>query len=288
MSPGARILVDLWAVVVGLVTGSYLNVVVHRLPRGLSTVLPRSRCPACSAPIRALDNLPVVSWLLLRGRCRHCGAAISWRYPLIEGATATLFLACAERFGLSVSALAAALFCCLMIVLAAIDVEHLLLPDRITLPGILAGVAIQPFVALGLPGASFRARLAAEHDVWPAPWPGPLGALLGALLGGAVLLAAYGAWWLLRREEGLGLGDVKMLAMIGAFLGWRGVVVALLSGAFAGSAVGLGLLAAGRGGMKSKLPFGAFLAFGGLVALFYGPALVAAYLETAFGIGRGP
>ncbi len=257
-----RVLLDLYAALFGLVTGSYLNVVIHRLPRRLSTVLPRSRCPTCGAPIRARDNLPVLSWLLLRGRCRACGTRISPRYPLVEASTGMLFVASMERFGPSAAALAAALFCSLMVVLAWIDLEHLILPDRITLPGIAVGIAVQLVV----------------------PWSGLVGAVLGALLGAGVLLAAYGAWWLVRREEGLGLGDVKMLAMIGAFLGWRGVVVSLFVGALAGALFGLSLVAAGRGAMRSKIPFGAFLALGGLVALFAGPALIAIYLRTAFGV----
>lgn len=266
-----RLLLDLYAALVGLVTGSYLNVVVHRLPRGESTVLPRSRCPACGAPIRPLDNVPVVSWLALRGRCRACAAPISPRYPLVEASTAVLFVGCAERFGLSWDALAAALLCSLLVALAAIDVEHLLLPDRLTLPGIVLGVALQPLV--GWTGEG---------------WAGLAGALLGAALGAGVLLAAYGLWWLFRREEGLGLGDVKMLAMIGAFLGWRGVVVALLVAAASGALVGLAAMALGRAGLGSKVPFGAFLALGAVVALFAGELLIGLYLETAFGSAPPP
>ena len=267
----SRLLLDLYAALVGLITGSYLNVVAHRLPRAQSTVLPRSRCPACGAPIRPLDNLPVVSWLVLRGRCRDCGARISPRYPLLEGLTGFLFVASMERFGLSPAALAAALFCALMIVLAAIDAEHYLLPDRITLPGIAAGVLLQPFV--GWAGVG---------------WGGVAGALLGAALGAGVLLAPYWAWLLLRGEEGLGLGDVKMLAMIGAFLGWKGVLVTLFLGAATGAVVGLAVIALGRGGMRSKLPFGVFLALGGVVALFAGPALVDLYVSGVLGVPVAP
>lgn len=272
MFPGLRIFLDVYALLLGLVTGSFLNVVIHRLPRGLSTVLPRSRCPACGTAIRPLDNIPVLSWMLLRGRCRNCRVRISARYPLIEAFTGLLFVASAERFDYSFASLAGALFCCLMIALAAIDLEHFLLPDRITLPGIVVGVGIQPFLV----------------STPTSPWPGLLGAVLGAAVGAGILLAAYGAWWLIRREEGLGLGDVKMLAMVGAFLGWRGVIVTLLFGAFSGALVGLSLMAVGRGGMKSKLPFGTFLAAGGLVALFFGPALVSWYVEAAFGPLGGP
>lgn len=264
----ARLLLDLYAALVGLVVGSYLNVVIHRLPLGVSTVLPRSRCPSCGGAIRPLDNVPLVSWLVLGGRCRRCRAPISARYPAIEAVTAVLFVLCMERFGPTPAAAAGALFCALMIALAGIDVEHYLLPDRITLPGIALGIALQPLV--GWHGEGWRAVL---HGA------------LGAALGAGLLLAAYGLWWLVRREEGLGLGDVKMLAMIGAFLGWRGVVVTVALGAGAGALFGLGLIAARRGGMRSKLPFGAFLALGGLIALFFGPALVRLYVDAAFGPG---
>ncbi|HEX5759357.1 MAG TPA: prepilin peptidase [Thermoanaerobaculia bacterium] len=247
-----------YAAVAGLIVGSYLNVVIHRLPRGMSTVLPRSRCPACGAAIRARDNLPLASWLLLGGRCRACAAPIAWRYPAVEAATALLFAGCVARFGVSVEAAAAALLCALLVALAVIDLEHLLLPDRITLPGIAAGVALQPWLAWGV---------------------GVRGALLGAALGGGLLLALYGLWYLLRREEGLGLGDVKMLAMIGAFLGWRGVVVTLFCGSLAGALFGLALIRAGRGHRKTRLPLGTFLAFGAVVALFAGAPLMGAYLR---------
>lgn len=256
------VLVDLYAALLGLIVGSYLNVVIYRLPRGISTILPRSRCPACGGIIEARDNLPVLSFLLLRGRCRHCRAPISWRYPVVEAANALLFVACAEVFGVSLPALIAALFCSLMIVLAAIDVEHLLLPDRITLPGIAAGVVLQP--AIGWAGG---------------PWWGIVGGLLGAALGAGVLLAIYGLWWAIRHEEGMGLGDVKMLAMVGAFLGWKGVLVTLFFGALLGAAMGLALIGLRRAHFKAKLPFGAFLAAGGVIALFFGPPLADAYLR---------
>ena len=246
-----------YAAILGLIVGSYLNVVIYRLPRRLSTVAPRSRCPGCGTPIGARDNLPVVSWLLLGGRCRSCKAPISPRYPLIEAATAALFVACVLAFGTTVAALAAALFAALLVALAAIDVEHFMLPDRLTLPGIAAGLALSPF----LPFGGFRA------------------ALLGAALGGGILLAISGAWLLLRGEEGMGLGDVKMLAMIGAFLGWKGVVVALFSASLLGAAVGVVLLGRSRAGLKTKLPFGAFLSLGGLFALFAGARLVDLYLR---------
>jgi leader peptidase (prepilin peptidase)/N-methyltransferase len=250
-----RLALDLWTAAFGLVIGSYLNVVIHRLPREESTVLPRSRCPHCGAQLRALDNLPLVSFIVLRGRCRHCKAPISWRYPLIETATALLFVGCLEAFGLTWHALAAAAFGAALIALGAIDHEHFLLPDAITLPGLAVGLLI-----------SLR-----------ADWIGWRDALLGAVLGGGGLWLLAQAWLLLRREEGMGLGDVKMLAMVGAFLGWQGVLVTVFLGSLAGATVGLGLIAAGRLDLGSRLPFGVFLAGGGLVALFAGPALLVRY-----------
>ncbi|HEX9940458.1 MAG TPA: prepilin peptidase [Thermoanaerobaculia bacterium] len=258
-----QILLGVYAAVLGLIVGSYLNVVIYRLPRGISTVLPRSRCPGCGAAIRAIDNVPVLSFVLLGGRCRSCQARISWRYPLIEAATAALFVACLLRFGISFETPVAALFAALMLALAAIDVDHMILPDALTYPGIALGVLLQPLVSW--------ARL------WEGPWGAVAGAACGALLGAGVLLAVWVGWYLVRREEGLGLGDVKMLAAIGAFLGWKGVLVALFFAALSGAAVGLALMAWGGLGAKSRLPFGAFLGLGGLVALFAGEPLVQAY-----------
>jgi leader peptidase (prepilin peptidase) / N-methyltransferase len=256
----AQALLGLYAALVGLVVGSYLNVVVYRLPRGLSTVRPRSRCPGCGRPIRARDNLPLVSWLVLGGRCRDCGTAISWRYPAIEAAVGLLFAGCFLRFGISVEALAAAVLAALLVALAAIDAEHMILPDQLTLPGIAVGLALQAWRT----SPDWRAGL----------WEGAF----GALLGGGLLLAVIGLWWLVRREEGMGLGDVKMLALVGAFLGWKGVLVTLFFASLSGAVVGLALMRRGDAGLKTRLPFGVFLSLGGLVALFAGGPLADAYL----------
>jgi leader peptidase (prepilin peptidase)/N-methyltransferase len=250
-----QLLIALYVAIVGLIVGSYLNVVIYRLPLGLSTVYPRSRCPGCGSLIRARDNVPVLSFLLLRGRCRNCGTAISWRYPLVEATTAALYVTCLLRFGLAPQTVVAIVFVSLMLVLALIDYDHMLLPDRITLPGIVVGLATQ----------------------LAAPLVGLVPAVLGALLGAGILLAVWGLWWLVRREEGMGLGDVKMLALAGAFLGWPGVLITLFFGALSGSVVGLALMRRGSVDLRSKLPFGVFLALGGVVALFFGDALVAWY-----------
>jgi leader peptidase (prepilin peptidase)/N-methyltransferase len=240
----------------GLVVGSYVNVLVHRLPRGLSTVIPRSRCPACGAPIRARDNLPVVSWLLLGGRCRDCGAPISLRYPALEAASGLLFAAVVARFGFTPRALAAAVLATLLLALAAIDVEHFLLPDRLTWTGLALGLAAQAALPTGALARGVQ----------------------GALLGAGILLVLAGAWELWRGVEGMGLGDVKMLAMIGAFLGPGGVLVTLVVATVTGSVAGLVQVARSGGDLQAQLPFGLFLALGGGVALFAGEPLVAAYL----------
>jgi leader peptidase (prepilin peptidase) / N-methyltransferase len=258
-----HVLIALYVAVFGLIVGSYLNVVIYRLPLRLSTVLPRSRCPACGAPIRALDNLPVLSFLLLRGRCRSCGAGISWRYPTIELLTALVLVGCYLAFGLTLQALMATVFGCLMIVLAMIDVDHMILPDRITWPGIALGFLFHTAIAVHL------------H----LPWRLLLEPLYGALLGGGLPLAIYGIWWLIRREEGMGLGDAKMLALIGSFLGWKAMLVAFFFAVLSGSLVGLALMRGSGEGMRTRLPFGAFLALGGLIALFAAPAVIGFYLR---------
>ncbi len=252
-------LLDVCAIVFGLLVGSYLNVVIFRLPRRISTVLPRSRCPRCRAAIRPWDNVPLLSYLLLRGRCRQCGHRISWRYPLVEAMTAAAFFLVQRRFESLADVLVAGFFCATMIVLAMIDLEHFLLPDTITLPGILAGLLLQFLVS----------------------WCSPLDAVLGVLLGAGVLSAMTWGWYWWKGVHGMGFGDVKMLAMIGAFLGWQGVVATLLLGSLAGSVVGVGQILRGRMGLTSKLPFGVFLALGAVVTLLYGRELMVAYLEFA-------
>lgn len=236
----------LYVALVGLVVGSYLNVVIHRLPREVSTVLPRSCCPSCGALIRARDNVPLLSFLLLRGRCRQCRAPISWRYPAIELLTAVCFVACLVRFGVSLAGLAGLIFCGLLIALAAIDAEHRLLPDVLTLPGIAIGLALQPWL----------------------PWSSLVPAALGAVLGGVALITGSWIWERLRRRPGLGWGDAKMLAMIGAFLGPKGMLVALLFAAMTAAIVGIVGLLARRMTLETRLPFGVFLALGAGGALF--------------------
>jgi leader peptidase (prepilin peptidase)/N-methyltransferase len=236
--------------VFGLSVGSFLNVCIHRLPLRESLMHPGSRCPRCHAALKPYDNIPVLSYLVLRGRCRACGAPISWRYPLIEAITGAVFLAAYILFDAPVL-YQRLLFACAMIVLFVIDLEHRILPDVITLPGIILGFLF-----------SF---------IMPPGW---IDSLIGLVVGGGSLWLMGEVYFRLRHEEGMGFGDVKMLAMIGAFLGWKLMLLTLILSSFLGSAIGLGMIAARRGDMKYALPFGTFLAVGALVACVIGDRIV--------------
>lgn len=239
----------------GLCVGSFLNVCIHRLPQGQSVVSPGSRCPHCGYELRWFDNIPVVSYAMLRGRCRRCGAAISVRYPIIELITMAVFVAHYFVFGADIVLVPRLLFASALIALFAIDLEHHLLPNAITLPGIVVGLAF----SLLLP-------------------PGIQSALIGVLVGGGVLWLIGEAYFRIAGQEGMGGGDVKMLAMIGAFLGWKLVLVTLVFSSIAGSLIGGLVLATRRGGLKYALPYGTFLAIGGLVASLFGEQIVAWYV----------
>ena len=242
------------AAVLGLAVGSFLNVCIYRIPLGQSLLFPPSRCPKCRRSLRWFDNIPVVSWILLGGKCRDCGAPISWQYPLVELVTGILFLVVVWLTPPGPQMAARLIFVCLLIVLFGIDLEHQLLPNVITLPGIAIGLI---FSLVGPPG-------------WRS-------AVLGALLGAGVLYGIAAAYYMVRHEEGLGMGDVKMLAMIGAFLGWQLVLVTLVLSSFAGALLGIALMAARRGTMKLALPFGTFLALGAVAAMLLGEPLVSWY-----------
>ncbi len=240
----------------GLVVGSFLNVCIYRLPRGESVVWPGSRCTACGRQLAWFENIPVVSWLVLRGRCRTCHTRVSLVYPLVETITAVVFVGGLFVYGPSWLLAVRLLFACALIALFAIDLEHQILPNAITLPGIAAGFAASVFLP-----------------------PGWLSSLIGIAIGGGVLFGIAEAYYRIRGQEGLGMGDVKMLAMIGAFLGWPLTLLTLVFASFAGSAVGVALMASGRGTMQAALPFGTFLALGALAAALVGEPLLAWYLS---------
>lgn len=238
----------------GLVVGSFLNVCIYRLPRRESIAWPPSHCTACNRRLRWFENIPVFAWLALRGGCAGCGSRISAMYPVVELATSIFFAAAFTVYGIAPLLWVRLAFGCALIVLFAIDLEHKILPNAITVPGIVAG-----FIAsLALP-------------------PGWVASLIGIVLGGGIPFAIAEAYVRLRGHEGLGMGDVKMLAMIGAFLGWQLMLVTLIFASFAGSIIGIGFIAAGRG-LRYALPFGTFLAAGALVATFFGEPLLRWYL----------
>jgi leader peptidase (prepilin peptidase)/N-methyltransferase len=224
-------------VVLGLCMGSFLNVVVHRLPRGESLIHPRSRCPHCGHPIAAYDNVPLVSYLVLRGRCRSCRGPISARYPVVELAgAACVVLGAFGAPGIAAMAVRS-VFLLSMLAVTLIDLDHRIIPDEISLPGAILGIAVCPL--LGVP------RL-----------EGILGALGGA--GSLLAVALFYRW--VRRIDGMGMGDVKLAGMMGAFLGWKGVLLTLILGSLLGSLLGIALLALRRAHGRTALPYGSFLA----------------------------
>ena len=230
----------------GLLLGSFLNVCIYRLPRGLSVVWPGSACPGCNTPIKFYDNIPVLSWLMLRGRCRQCKAAISSRYMMVELLTAALFLACYIQFGLSLAALKCSVFAFLLLGLIFTDAETKLLPDKMTLPGIVIGVVFSLFVPVNdllmsfLPSAiSLPVNAHAEWRFFSL-----LDALLGAAVGASFIYGVGAIYMRWRGVEGMGFGDVKLMAMIGAFLGVRLTVLTLFAATLAGSCFGVGTVLA--------------------------------------------
>ncbi len=244
------------AALLGAIVGSFLNVCIYRLPLGTSIVWPASACPHCRREIEWYENIPIVSWVVLRGRCRTCGQPIGVQYPIVEAITAAMFGLAWWHYGPGMLLVSRLVFGCALIVLFAIDLEHQLLPNAITLPGIVVGFALSFFTA-----------------------PGWIDSLIGIVVGGGSLLLMFYLYLLVRKREGLGMGDPKMLAMIGAFLGWKMTMFALIFASFSGSLVGLTMMATRRGSMESMLPFGCFLAVGAAFAATIGPAMLQWYLR---------
>jgi leader peptidase (prepilin peptidase)/N-methyltransferase len=253
---------SVYVTIVGLVVGSFLNVCIYRLPHGRSVVRPGSRCPSCGHEIRWYQNVPVLSWLLLRGRCSACRTRISIRYPLVEALTGLLTLALWLRYGLSPEFAVSAPFFWAMTVLFFTDLDTRLLPDAITLTGLLAFLAaawFNPF--LGEPGL---------QRIWMA--------LSGAVLGGGFLWSVGALYQRVRGVEAMGFGDVKMMAFVGAAAGPQGVLFTIFGGSVAGAVVGLGLMTVQGRDMKSTLPFGCFLAPAAMAALLFGRQVIVWYL----------
>jgi leader peptidase (prepilin peptidase)/N-methyltransferase len=239
----------------GLMLGSFMNVCIYRLPRGLSPVRPRSGCPNCGHMLAWYENEPVASYLVLRGRCRKCRVAISPMYPIVEAITGAVFLAGYLWFGPSEFLVVWLAFAWAMIALFVIDYQHQILPNVITIPGIVVGIL-----------ANFLAG------------PGWIASIIGAAVGAGSLYAIAEIYYRVRREEGLGMGDVKMLGMIGAFLGWKLVLLTLVISSFLGSIVGVFVLVSRKESLKYAMPFGTFLALGALVASVAGDKILNWYL----------
>jgi len=260
LEPFATLLV----LAVGLVLGSFLNVCIYRLPLGESVVSPGSRCPRCNAPVRAWQNIPVLSWLILRARCASCGVPISFRYPAVEALTGLLAVALWRGFGPSAAFAIAGVFTLMMLVLFFTDYDHQLLPDLVTLPGFAVGLAVawfNPF--LGDPG-----------------WSRIVAAVTGAALGSGLLWSIGALYTRLRGVEAMGFGDVKMMALVGAFTGPAGVVVTLFAASIVGAVTGLVLIPLKGKTLQNALPFGCFLAPAALAALLWGRGAIAAYLDA--------
>jgi leader peptidase (prepilin peptidase)/N-methyltransferase len=244
------------SIILGGMVGSFLNVCICRLPKGESIVLPGSHCPHCNRPIQFYDNIPLLSFLLLRGRCRYCKQSISVQYPLVEGVTGLSSLLLFLRYGPSLSYLIYFLFVAALIVITAIDLYHQIIPDVISLPGMGVGL--------------LSSLILSDIDF--------LNSLLGILLGGGSLFLVGTLYQWIFKREGMGGGDVKLLAMIGAFLGWKAVILTILISSLVGSLVGVMIIVLKGKDFKYAIPFGPFLSLGAVISLFLGESIIRWYL----------
>jgi len=250
-------LIEIFIFLFGLSIGSFLNVCIYRLPASQSIARPRSKCQACGTLIAFYDNIPIFSFLWLKGRCRHCGVKIGLRYPTVELLGGLFALATYLKFGLSLPALIYFIFIACLLVVTFIDLDHRIIPDVITLPGI---------------PICFAASFVLPDLTYPA-------ALLGILTGGGSLFLVAWIYSLITKKEGMGGGDIKLLAMMGALLGWQGVVFTIFVSSLVGSLSGLALMLQSRKGMKLAVPFGPFLAIGAITYIFFGTPLIHWYFN---------
>jgi leader peptidase (prepilin peptidase)/N-methyltransferase len=246
------------AFIFGICIGSFLNVCIFRLPAGKSIVHPPSSCPGCNAAIRFYDNIPVLSWFILRGQCRNCHAPIAFRYVMVELLGGFMAVCVYLRFGPSVQGIIYFGFIAALLVITFIDIDYHIIPDVISLPGILLGFAVSFFI----------------------PTLNWMDSLLGILAGGGSLYAVAWGYERITGKEGMGGGDIKLLGMIGAFIGWQGVLLTIFMGSAIGTLVGLIDMRVKKKNMKMRIPFGPFLALGAIIHLFLGNELIAWYLNT--------
>ncbi len=255
---------NLFAFIFGAVVGSFLNVCIYRLPRSESLVFPASHCPKCGNAIRPYHNIPIISYLVLKGRCRSCGEHISPQYPLVELTNALLTLFLFMKFGISPTFIFLFIFCSALVVITFIDLEHRIIPDVISLPGIAVG---------------FISSFFAQAPGWQDSMAGWLNSLVGILAGGGSLLVVAFVYHLLTKKEGMGGGDIKLLAMMGAFLGWAAVPFIIFASSLTGSVIGIALMLAQKKDTKLAIPFGPFLAFGAILYVFCGKEIIGWYLN---------
>jgi len=250
-------LIEVSIFIFGLCIGSFLNVCIYRLPASKSIVHPRSMCSNCGTLIAAYDNIPVLSYLWLKGRCRHCRIKISMRYPIVELLGGLFALATYFKFGLTIEALVYYLFFAALLVVTFIDLDHRIIPNVITLPGIPIGFA----ASFALPTTTYKE------------------ALLGILIGGGSLFLVAWIYSLITKKEGMGGGDIKLLAMMGAIVGWQGVLFTIFLASLVGTLAGLAVILQSRSGMKLAVPFGPFLSIGSITYIFFGAPLIAWYFN---------
>ena len=246
-----------FAFLFGAVVGSFLNVCICRMPGNESVVFPPSHCTKCDYVIRWYDNIPILSYLLLKGRCRRCGERISLQYPLVELLNGALSLALFLKFGPGFVFAVLFVFCSALVVVTFIDLEHQIIPDAITLPGIVAGFIVSFFI----------------------PQLGWLNSLIGIVAGGGSLLVVAYGYQLVAKKDGMGGGDVKLLAMMGAFLGWKAILFIIFSASLLGSVIGVSLMLAQKKDGSLAIPFGPFLASGAILYIFYGRKIIYWYLS---------
>jgi leader peptidase (prepilin peptidase)/N-methyltransferase len=253
----------IFAFIFGAAIGSFLNVCIFRLPLEQSIVSPSSHCFSCKKPIAFYDNVPLISFIFLKGKCRHCKAPFSYQYPLVELLTGILAFASVLMWGFTINALSVFIFLAALIAITFIDIEYKIIPDVISLPGILYGL----LAALVLPRISF------------------LDSFFGVLLGGGSLLLVAGLYYLLTKQEGMGLGDVKLLAMMGAFLGWQSILFIVMIGSMTGAVIGIVAMLIKKKDRKYAIPFGPFLSLGAVSYLFFGQDIISWYVNIQLWLG---
>ncbi len=276
-------LLDLLFIILGLVIGSFLNVCIARVPEGKSIVFPNSRCPQCGAAIKPYDNIPVVSYLVLGGKCRACKKAISWQYPVVETLTAVTFWATFAVVGLQVKTALLLLFSSAMIVLIFIDLNHRILPDRITKPGVAAGLLFSLFIPVEDGTAKILSNVlgvAVERPVLLSF----LDSLIGTLACGGFLWFVAEAYLRIRKVDGLGFGDIKLMGMVGAFLGIRLALLTIMLGSLMGAVIGVIYIKFAGKDSRYELPFGSFLGIAAIIAALRGAQIISGYTGLFRGI----